>query len=124
MPVQLNSCPEIRVYDSAPIRCRTPSRASETLVRTPFSTRCLRNCSFVPPSRWRPCQGRNDRHRQCEPALRALLSGSCASASNCPSDYFLCVCKAAVVPTLSGSPQWECLRVRKREQQAKRKADG
>jgi hypothetical protein len=47
MRVQLNSCPEIRVYDSAPIRCRTPSRASETLVRTPCSTRCLRNCSFV-----------------------------------------------------------------------------
>src|SRR6266849_3109133 len=31
----------------------------------------------------RPCRGRNGRHRQCEPALRALLSGSCGSASNC-----------------------------------------
>jgi hypothetical protein len=33
---------------------------------------------------------------------------------NCSPDYFLCVCKAAVVPTLSGSPEWECLRVSKR----------
>ena len=49
-----------------------------------------------------------------EPALRALLSGSCGSASNCSPDYFLCVCKAAVVPTLSGSPQWDSLRVSKR----------
>jgi hypothetical protein len=29
-------------------------------------------------------------------------------------DYFVYVCKAAVVPTLSGSPQWDCLRVSKR----------
>jgi hypothetical protein len=48
--IQLNSCPEITVYDSAPIRCRTASRASETLVRRPCSTRCLRNCSFMPPA--------------------------------------------------------------------------
>jgi carboxymethylenebutenolidase len=32
-------------------------------------------------------------------------------SSACSPDYFLCVCKAAVVPTLSSSPQWECLRV-------------
>jgi hypothetical protein len=30
------------------------------------------------------------------------------------ADHFLCVYTAAVVPTLSGSPQWDCLRVSKR----------
>ena len=29
-------------------------------------------------------------------------------------DYFLCVYMGAVVPKLSGSPQWDCLRVSKR----------
>src|SRR6266852_5442165 len=54
------------------------------------------------------------RHRQCEPALRALLSGSCGSDFNCPPDYCLCVCTADIVPTLSRSLQWECLRVSER----------
>jgi len=44
----------------------------------------------------------------------ALLLGFSGSASNCSPDYFLCVCTAAIVPTLSGSPQWDCLRVSKR----------
>jgi hypothetical protein len=48
MPIELNSCPEITVYDSAPIRCRTASKASETFVRKPRSTRYFRNCSFMP----------------------------------------------------------------------------
>jgi hypothetical protein len=48
MPIRLNRCPEFRVYDSTPIRHRTASRASETLVRRPCSARCLRNCSFMP----------------------------------------------------------------------------
>jgi len=26
-------------------------------------------------------------------------------------DYVLCVCTAAIVPSLSGSPQWACRRV-------------
>jgi hypothetical protein len=50
MPIPPNSCPEIRVYDFTPIRCSTASRASETLVRRPCSTRCFRNCSFMPPA--------------------------------------------------------------------------
>jgi hypothetical protein len=50
MPIQSNSCPEITVYDPTPIRCRIASRASETLVRTPCSSRYLRNCSFMPPA--------------------------------------------------------------------------
>ena len=37
-----------------------------------------------------------------------------ASPSNCSPDYYSCLYKAAVVPTLSGSPRWECLRVSKR----------
>ena len=49
-PRLADSCPEIRVYDSTPIRCRTASRASEILVRRPCSTRFVRNCSFMPPA--------------------------------------------------------------------------
>jgi hypothetical protein len=46
--------------------------------------------------------------------LGALLPGFVVLLPTARVDYFLCVCKAAVVPTLSGSPQWECLRVSKR----------
>jgi hypothetical protein len=38
----------------------------------------------------------------------------CGSASNYSPDYFLCVRTPAIIATLSGSPQWECLRVSER----------
>jgi saccharopine dehydrogenase-like NADP-dependent oxidoreductase len=51
---------------------------------------------------------------QAEPALRALLLGSCGSDFNCSPNYLWCICTADIVPTPSRSLQWECPRVTER----------
>jgi len=93
MHIRLNSCPEVRIYDSTPIRCRTASRASDTLLRSPCSARCLKNCSFMPPamasisaSDWKLRLGASTAPVVTPKKSRAMYSLACGAGTPCCSN--------------------------------------